>query len=64
VGHDYGFGRIRLLPFLARCAERPGLHLVEHLDARWIVPAEFDTLEWPLADVPILGEIAAILRGV
>jgi 8-oxo-dGTP diphosphatase len=64
VEHDYDFGRIRLLPFLGRCAERPKLQLVEHIDARWIVPADFATLEWAPADVPILGEIAAVLRGV
>jgi len=64
VEHDYGFGRNRLLPFLGRCAERPKLQLVEHIDARWIVPADFATLEWAPADVPILGEIAAVLRGV
>jgi 8-oxo-dGTP diphosphatase len=64
VEHEYDFGKIHLLPFLARCRERPAVHLVEHIDARWIAPADFATLEWAPADVPILGEIAAILRGV
>lgn len=64
VEHKYDFGRIRLLPFLARCRSRPAVHLVEHIDARWIATADFATLEWAPADVPILGEIAVILRGV
>lgn len=64
VEHDYEFGRIRLLPFLARCAVRPVVHLVEHIDSRWVFPEDFDTLQWAPADLPILDEITTILRGV
>lgn len=64
VEHAYDFGTIRLLPFLSRCPERPAVHLVEHMDSRWLAPVDFGSVEWAPADVPILGEIEAILRGV
>lgn len=64
VEHLYDFGSIRLLPFLARCPERPAIHLVEHTDARWLAPEDFGSVEWAPADVPILEEIGGLLRGV
>lgn len=64
VTHAYDFGAIRLLPFLARCAGRPSVHLVEHMDSRWIAPADFATIDWAPADLPILVEIAPLLRGI
>lgn len=64
VEHTYDFGMIRLLPFLTRCPERPAVHLVEHVEARWLAPVDFGSVEWAPADVPILGEIEILLRGV
>jgi 8-oxo-dGTP diphosphatase len=64
VEHAYDFGTIRLLPFLACCQERPAIHLVEHMDSRWLAPVDFGSLEWAPADVPILGEIGKLLHGV
>lgn len=49
---------IRLLPF--RCRIIGGtLRAVEHERLLWCLPADFDTIPWAAADLPILHEILA-----
>lgn len=62
VDHRYDFGMIRLLPFHARCADRPHLILREHSAARWVSPDTATALAWAPADIPVLAEIAELLR--
>ncbi|MCC5807219.1 MAG: (deoxy)nucleoside triphosphate pyrophosphohydrolase [Opitutales bacterium] len=61
VTYDYAFGAIELLPFLARCGERPALVLNEHIRARWLDSAAAQALPWAPADLPVLPEVAARL---
>jgi len=63
VTHRYDFGTIRLLPFLARCDPRPGVHLVEHTEARWIQLSQADALEWAPADIPVVKELKVLFPG-
>lgn len=60
VHHDYDFGHIHLIPFLAFCAERPVFTLTEHVDARWLDYPAAQALAWAPADLPILGELLAL----
>jgi 8-oxo-dGTP diphosphatase len=63
VTHAYDFGTIRLWPFLCRCEQPPRLKLVEHTDFVWSSLAEFRSLDWAPADVPVLAELADILQS-
>lgn len=57
VDHTYAFGAIRLLPYLARMPQRPGLELREHAALRWLFPEEWPLLSWAPADLPLCREI-------
>ncbi len=63
VTHQYEFGAICLIPFLARCDFRPALKLVEHSAAKWVTVHTVDTLEWAPADLPILAELLSLLQA-
>lgn len=63
VNHQYDFGEIRLIPFLARCDNRPAVHLVEHTEARWISIGEAQALAWAPADLPVVEELKARFPG-
>ena len=56
VDHEYPDIHIRLTLFNARIASGT-LTLLEHVDAKWILPSEIDTLTWCPADAEILAEI-------
>lgn len=57
VIHPYPFGTIRLLPFWCRAQERPNLVLHEHSEVRWLSPAEWHSVEWAPADIPVLSQL-------
>lgn len=61
VIHHYDFVTIQLIPFLARCSERPTLHLNEHLAATWTSTPNLPNHPWAPADLPILRELTTIL---
>lgn len=53
---------IRLRPF--RCTIVSGeLQAIEHEWLYWCLPEDFNDLPWAAADVPILQEISASIRG-
>ena len=53
---------IRLRPF--RCTIVSGeLQAIEHERLYWCLPEDFNDLPWAAADVPILQEISASIRG-
>lgn len=56
VDHEYPDIHIHLTLFNARIASGT-LTLLEHVDAKWILPSEIDTLAWCPADAEILAEI-------
>jgi len=56
VDHEYPDIHIRLTLFNARIASGT-LTLLEHVDAKWILPSEIDTLAWCPADAEILAKI-------
>ena len=58
VEHDDPFGRIRLLAFLARCEERPAIHLVEHSALLWLKLEEAAEIKWAPAGLPVLAGLA------
>lgn len=53
--HHYPHLSICLLPFVAHIAGG-ALHLAEHAQARWLLPAELPPLLWCAADVPVWQE--------
>lgn len=61
VSYNYDFANIELIPFLARCEERPPINLVEHVDSCWIALDKVYTLKWAPADIPIVEEL--LIRG-
>lgn len=63
VEHTYPFGTIRLLPFLARCKERPEIHLVEHTALRWLPIEETGQIEWAPADLPVLVQLREMQKS-
>ncbi len=56
----YGEKTIRLQPFLCRIVGGD-LQPLEHAQLLWCLPANFGELSWAPADIPILGEIEALL---
>jgi 8-oxo-dGTP diphosphatase len=56
---DYGETTIRLCPFLCRIVAGD-LQALEHEQVRWVFPADFDTLKWAAADVPVLQELRSV----
>ena len=53
VLHRYGFGRVRLMPFLGTVVAGE-LVLHEHTEARWLTPRALWSLDWAPADIPVL----------
>lgn len=63
VTYEYEFGVIQLIPFLARCEQRPTVHLVEHSDFAWVGYGGLSNYVWAPADLPVVEELMAILDG-
>ncbi len=57
VEHTYETGRIRLIPFLGTCQDRPKHVLHEHADAQWIHLPDWEQLEWASADIPVIRQL-------
>ena len=58
--HQYDFGTIRLIPFLAAC-QGSSFSLIEHADARWLRPDELASVPWAPADIPIIEQLREVL---
>ncbi|MCS7004957.1 MAG: (deoxy)nucleoside triphosphate pyrophosphohydrolase [Cytophagales bacterium] len=57
-----GLKTIRLIPFA--CRIRGGtLTLTEHSDFKWIEADKLHTLDWAIADLPIVHEIQNMLKS-
>ena len=52
--HDYAPPLIQLWPFRAQIIAGT-LHLREHAQVQWFLPAELPGLDWAAADVPIVA---------
>lgn len=63
VTHHYDFGIIHLIPYLASVWESSIIHLSEHTEMKWILPAQAGLLDWAPADLPILEELTAADAG-
>ncbi|MDO8863969.1 (deoxy)nucleoside triphosphate pyrophosphohydrolase [Haliea sp. E1-2-M8] len=57
VVHEYDFGRVRLIPYLSLCAERPHIYLTEHIASVWVDHRDWERLEWAPADIPVLLQL-------
>lgn len=57
VIHEYDFGKVRLIPYLSQCAERPRIHLTEHIGSVWIDHRDWEQLQWAPADIPVLLQL-------
>jgi len=56
-----GIKTIRLVPFT--CFIKGGtLTLTEHADYKWVEVSELHTLDWAIADLPIVEEIQTIMK--
>ena len=55
VDFDYGFKRIRLIPFLCTSPKRE-IILTEHVDCRWVSWQELEEMNLPGADLKLLSE--------
>ncbi len=62
AAYDYGSFQIRLLPFIAQI-ESGILQLAEHSDYGWFDVEELPLLDWAAADVAVMEEVCAWLRG-
>jgi 8-oxo-dGTP diphosphatase len=61
VGHDYPDFHIELAAYL--CTLAGGFDLREHQAARWLSPAEFDTVDWLPPDLALLPHLVAAIKG-
>ena len=57
VHHDYPDFSISLHAFRCRL-DKPDFIRKEHVDAKWMAPADLPTLDWAPADVPIMQKLA------
>ncbi len=57
--HDYGDVKIKLIPFIAKYNSGDIL-LTEHKDYKWMEKQDLLTLDWAVADLPIVREFLAI----
>jgi 8-oxo-dGTP diphosphatase len=58
VTHDYGHKQIRLIPFICDTLDELPF-LSEHLAFRWIVPDEFQSIDFSEADIIVAEEYCA-----
>ena len=56
VGYDYPAFRLTMHCYMCRILSGR-LQLLEHEAARWLLPTEWDTLEWLPADVEVLNAL-------
>lgn len=61
VTWEYEFGTVRLLPFFCRIVSGE-LAPTEHERVFWCAVADFATLEWAAADLPVLDQIRGLLK--
>ena len=62
VEHDYGFKKIRLIPFICdTLLDLPVLK--EHSDYRWIRPDELGGIDFAEADIPVAGQYTALVNS-
>ena len=52
---NYGNFKINLIPFVTKYVSGD-ISLAEHISFKWLAPEELKTLDWALADIPVLEE--------
>lgn len=57
VYHEYPDFAITMHAFMCHLSS-PSFVRKEHVDAKWMTPSELPTLDWALADVPIMKKLA------
>lgn len=55
VDHDYGFKKIRLIPFLCRI-DQGVMHLQEHIGFKWMEVNNLERLDLSAADFKMIGD--------
>lgn len=63
VSHSYPTVRIRLVPYLAHCDQRPRIELHEHEASCWISLGDWQQLDWAPADVPVIQQLLEMRSG-
>ncbi len=61
VSVDHRYEHFRLVMHVYSCHALSGpLQLTEHLDHRWLRPAEMNDLDWAAADVPVVKALQGL----
>lgn len=58
VQHQYPDFEITMHSYLCR-VEKKNFNRKEHIDHKWLIPFALPTLDWALADIPIVEKIMA-----
>lgn len=61
-GHNYTDFAVTLYPFTCHIVEG-SVTLYEHLDIKWLDPAQMHTLDWADADLPVIRDYRALLAA-
>lgn len=60
--YEYDFGFVNLTTFICYL-ESGEPQLTEHLQVKWLLPQELDSLEWAPADIPIVEKLKVMEIG-
>jgi 8-oxo-dGTP diphosphatase len=56
VEHEYPDFLLTMHSFICHCND-PTVTLTEHIDYRWLLMSELDSLDWASADIPIVNQL-------
>ncbi len=56
VHHNYQDFILIMHSFICNCSD-PKLTLIEHINYKWLVKDELNTLDWAAADIPIMEKL-------
>lgn len=54
--YEYDFGFVNLTTFICRLDEGEP-QLTEHIQVKWLLPSELETVEWAPADIPTVEKL-------
>ena len=60
--YEYDFGFVNLTTFICYL-ESGEPQLTEHLQVKWLLPQELDSLEWAPADIPTVEKLKVMEIG-
>lgn len=60
--YEYDFAYVTLTTYRSRLVSGTPT-LSEHIDAKWLLPSELDTVEWAPADLPTVSILQTSLNG-